>query len=169
MLQFGEIIEVSESAARVRDLETGSETDWLVVLYPLTGTNRVHWPPPAVGTRVGYIEQGETSGCVLGAFYDASNEATGSNDSVTVELFGFKITITSSGVEAGDTGTEKTAKAETLKTLLENFITALKVHTHAGVTTGTGISAVPDAAAVAAFETFSAGLPSTLASKVKVQ
>jgi hypothetical protein len=169
MLQFGEIIEVSESAVRVRDLETGSETDWLVVMYPITGTNRVHWPPPAVGSRVGYIEQGETGGCVLGAFYDSANAATGSDDSVTVELFGFTITITSAGVEAGDTGTEPATKGNALKTLLENFITALKAHTHAGVTTGAGISAVPDAAAIAAFETFSAGLPSTLASKVKVE
>lgn len=167
MLQFGEIIEVSESAARVRDLETGSETDWLVVLYPLTGTNRVHWPPPAVGTRVGYLEQGETGGCILGAFYDDANAATGTDDSVTIELFGFKITITSAGVEAGGTGTEKTAKAETLKTLLENFITALKAHTHA--TAGTGAPSVPDPVALAAFDTFSSGLPSTLASKVKVE
>jgi len=53
MVHFGEIIEVSDYSARVRDLETGAETDWLCILYSLVGTNRVHWPPPALGTRVG--------------------------------------------------------------------------------------------------------------------
>ena len=167
MLQFGEIIEVSESAARVRDLETGSETDWLVVLYPLAGTNRAHWPPPAVGTRVGYLEQGETGGCVLGAFYDDSNEATGSDDSVTLDLFGFKVTITSSGVEAGETATEKTVKGETLKTLLENLVTAISLHTH---TSPSGETLPPTLTPPAdPWTEFVSGLPSTLASKVKVE
>lgn len=167
MLQFGEIIEVSESAARVRDLETGSETDWLVVLYPLTGTNRVHWPPPAIGARVGYLEQGETGGCILGAFYDASNEATGSDDSVTMELFGFKIMITSSGVEAGET-TEPATKGNALKTLLESFLQAIALHTHTGVTTGPGTSGPPSDSAY--YDPgLTAQLPGTLASKVKVE
>lgn len=164
MLQFGEIIEVSESAARVRDLETGSETDWLVVLYPLAGTNRVHWPPPAVGARVGYLEQGETGGCVLGAFYDASNEATGSDDSVTVELFGFKVTITSSGVEAGETGTEPTTKGNALKSLLSDIITAITEHVHE---TPSGPSAVPTD--LVPWEAIELQLDTILASKVKVQ
>lgn len=165
MLQFGEIIEVSGSSARVRDLETGSETDWLVVLYPLTGSDRVHWPPPRVGARVGYVEQGETSGCVLGAFYDASNEATGSDDSVTVELFGFKITITSSGVEAGETGTEPATKGNALKTLLTSFLNAIIAHTHP--TAPTGPVSVPTNAAD--FTDLLTQLDSFLASKVKVE
>ena len=167
MVHFGEIIEVSDYSARVRDLETGAETDWLCVLYPLVGANRVHWPAPALGTRVGYVEQGETGGVILGGIYDARNASTGSDDAVTISLFGFDITITSTGIEAGAT-TEPAVKGNTLKTLVENFVTALNNHVHL-FTTPSGPVLQPDPASRAAFSAFSSGMAGTLATKVKVE
>ena len=165
-MNYGEIIEVSGFKARCRNLEDQSETDWMPVVYPLAGENRVHWPPPVVGARVVYLEYGDVSGAILGAFYDEQNEAPTASETVTVELFGMTITITSAGVKAGGT-TEPTIKGSTLKTALESFINALKIHTHA--TAGTGAPSPPDPAAVTAFESFSAGLSSSLATKVQVE
>lgn len=165
-MNYGEIIEVSGYKARCRNLEDGSETDWMPVVYPLAGENRVHWPPPVVGARVVYLEYGDVSGAILGAFYDEQNEAPAAAETVTIELFGMTITITSAGVKAGGT-TEPTIKGNTLKTALENFITALKSHTHA--TAGTGTPSPPDPAALLAFDAFTSALPGSLATKVQVE
>jgi len=164
MVHFGEIIEVSDYSARVRDLETGAETDWLCVLYPLVGTNRIHWPAPALGTRVGYVEQGETGGVILGGIYDAANESTGNADAVTISLFGFDVTIKSTGIEAGAT-TEPTVKGNALKTVITSFLNAIIAHTHA--TAGTGVPSVP--VNVLDFSNLLTQLDSFLATKVKVE
>jgi len=162
-MNYGEIIEVSGFKARCRNLEDGSETDWMPVVYPIAGENRVHWPPPVLGARVVYLEYGDVSGAILGAFYDESNAAPSAAEAVTVELFGMAITITSAGIQAGGT-TEPTIKGNTLKAALENFASAIVYHTHPSP--GGPTSAPTE---VTPYTDFIAALPGSLATKVQVE